>query len=310
MTTDLALPVASAPCSFGVDEVLKGDAWMPSPDEMLDWMVELDYVGTELGPPGYLGVGAEVRDRLQSRELRLVGAFLPQHFSRADRAPADRDWLTGQLRRLRDASPDGSKPFAVLSEALDEPERHRWSGRIGEHPDVQLSRERVDAMVDNLHRAAELCREEEFVPVIHPHAGTYLETADEIDRLMGRLDPSLIGLCLDTGHFRYGGADPATCVRDYAALLQHVHMKDCRSSVIDEVREADGTLQMALEGGVFTPLGEGDSNLPGVVAALHAIGYQGWLVVEQDQLLRATDTRESVVAGQRRNREYLRHLGV
>jgi hypothetical protein len=35
-------PVSSAPCSFGVDEVIDDDAWMPDPEEMLDWMADLD----------------------------------------------------------------------------------------------------------------------------------------------------------------------------------------------------------------------------------------------------------------------------
>ena len=47
--------IASAPCSFGVDEVVADDAWVPGPDEMLDWMLGIGYRGTELGAPGYLG---------------------------------------------------------------------------------------------------------------------------------------------------------------------------------------------------------------------------------------------------------------
>ena len=50
--------IASAPCSYGVDEVMVDDAWMPGPDEMLDWMLGSGFEGTELGPPGFLGVGA------------------------------------------------------------------------------------------------------------------------------------------------------------------------------------------------------------------------------------------------------------
>ena len=90
---DRRIAIASAPCSFGVDEVVVDDAWMPVPDEMLDWMLGIGYVGTEMGPPGFLGAGRAARDRLDRRGLQLVGAFLPRHLSRAARAPADRDWL-------------------------------------------------------------------------------------------------------------------------------------------------------------------------------------------------------------------------
>lgn len=302
--------VASAPCSFGVDEVVADDAWMPDPDEMLDWMVDLDYVGTELGPPGFLGDGPEVRARLSRRGLALVGAFLPQHFSRREMVEADRAWLSDSLRLLRDATPEGSRPFAVLAEGIDEPVRLAYTGRVADHPDAQLDQHRWDALVDNLHAAAETCREEGFEPVFHPHAGTYIETADEIDRLVGRLDGSLVGLCLDTGHFRYGGAAPAQAVRDYASVLRHVHLKDCRSSVLQSVAARRADLSAALHDGVFCPLGAGDSDIAAVVAALRAVGYEGWLVVEQDQVLTTRDTRESLVAGQRANRAYLAQLGL
>jgi sugar phosphate isomerase/epimerase len=61
---------------------------------------------------------------------------------------------------------------------------------------------------------------------------------------------------------------------------------------------------------VFCPLGEGDSGIDNVIAALGAHDYSGWLVIEQDQALGPRDTPESVVAVQRANREYLRRLGI
>jgi inosose dehydratase len=277
---------------------------------MLDWMVELGYAGTELGPPGYLGDGPTVRERLSSRRLALVGAFLPQHFSRPEAVAEDRAWLADSLRLLREATPEGSRPFAVLAEGIDEPVRLAWTGRVAEHPDARLEARRWDTLVDNLHAAAEMCREHGFEPVIHPHAGTYIETADEIDRLMGRLDGSLVGLCLDTGHFRYGGAVPAQAIVDYASLLRHVHLKDCRSSVLTSVAARGADLSAALHEGVFCPLGSGDSDVPAVVDALRSVGYEGWLVVEEDQVLTAADTRESLVVGQRANRAYLARLGI
>lgn len=303
-------PVASAPCSFGVDEVVADDAWMPEPDEMLDWMVELEYIGTELGPPGFLGDGPTVRRRLERRGLALVGAFLPQHFSRREMVEGDRAWLRDSLHLLRDATPDGSRPVAVLAEGIDEPIRLAFTGRVEKHPEAKLDERRWGVLVDNLHAAAELCHEAGFEPVFHPHAGTYIETADEIDRLANRMDGSLVGLCLDTGHFRYGGAVPAQSIRDYATLLRHVHVKDCRSSVLRAVAERGADLAAALHDGVFCPLGAGDADIVAVMAALHEVGYEGWLVVEQDQFLSAQDTRETLVAGQRANRAYLAQSGL
>jgi inosose dehydratase len=302
--------IASAPVSFGVDEVLQDDAWMPAPDEMLDWMVDIGFEGTELGSPGYLGDGPEVHDRLTERGLELVGAFLPQHFSRAEHAEADRAWLRETLAMIADATPPGSRPFAVLSDHFDEPDRRALSGRIRDHPETWLSPARFRTLVDNLHRAAELCRAAGFEPVLHPHAGTYIETAEEIARVLDAIDPSIVGLCLDTGHFRFGGADPVRAAHDYRDLIRHVHVKDCRTAVLDAVRADGRGLEEALARGVFCRLGEGDVRIDAVVAELRSTGYDGWLVVEQDQFLRTTDTPQSVVAGQRANREYLRALGL
>ena len=304
------MPVANAPCSFGVDEILPPDAWMPEPDEMLDWMVELDYAGTELGPPGYLGDGRTARARLAGRGLAFVGTFIPQRFSHAECIDEDRAWLRTHLQLVRDTTPEGSHPLAILSDGLDEPVRQATSGRIADHPEAKLPADRFETLVANVHRTAEICRNAGFDVVIHPHAGTYLETADEIDQLMNRLDPALLGLCLDTGHFRFGGADPTACVHAYAALLRHVHLKDCSVAVLESVRQSGKGFAEAVDRGVFTDLGQGDSGIADVVEALRQHDYRGWLVVEQDMFLGERDTRESIVASQRRNREYLRSLGL
>lgn len=302
--------VASAPVSFGVDEILVDDAWMPDPDEMLDWMVDIGVEGTELGPPGYLGTADEVCRRLTSRGLELVGAFLPQHFSRHEKAADDRAWLRRSLRLVRDGTPQGSRPVAVLSDQFDEPDRLACAGRIQDHPETWLPAARFATLIANLHRAAEICRSEGFEPVLHPHAGTYVETADEIARVVDRIDPSLVGLCLDTGHFRFGGADPVRAASDYRDLIRLVHLKDCRTAVMDDVRAEGKGLEEALSRGVFCALGEGDAGIDEVIETLRRTGYTGWLVIEQDQFLRASDTPASVVAAQRRNREYLRRFGV
>jgi inosose dehydratase len=302
--------VASAPVSFGVDEIVVDDAWMPDPEDMLDWMVEIGVEGTELGPPGFLGDAAQVRERLTSRGLELVGAFLPQHFSRDEKAEADRTWLRDSLRLIRDGAPDSSRTLAILSDQFDEPERLAFSGRIAEHPEAWLPPARFESLIGNLHRAAEICLQEGFEAVLHPHAGTYVETADEIARVMDHLDPSLLGLCLDTGHFRFGGADPTQAVEDYHELIRHVHIKDCTTRVMDDIRAEGKGLEEALSRGVFCQLGLGDSGIETVIEALRRYDYAGWLVIEQDQFLRASDTPASVVAVQRANREYLRAFGI
>ncbi len=305
-----SIRVASAPCSFGVDEVVVHDTWMPGPDEMLDWMAALDYAGTELGPPGFMGDGPTMGRRLAERGLAFIGTFLPQTLTDDERCVADRAWMEGLLAELRRGLPEAEAPFAVFSDAIDQPVRQQAAGRVRSRPDAQLDDAAWRRLADNLHRSAERAAALGFRPVVHPHCGTYLETAEEIDRLVSLLDSSLIGLCLDTGHFRFGDADPAACIRAYRDVIRHVHLKDCATRVRDEVVARGEDVVAALAGGVFCPLGAGDADIPGVAAALRDVGYEGWVVVEQDQFLARSVTRDDVVAGQRANREYLARLGL
>lgn len=306
----IAIRVGSAPCSFGVDEVVVHDTWMPGPDEMLDWMAALDYKGTELGPPGFMGDGLVMGERLAARGLAFLGTFLPQTLTDDEKCVADRAWLEGLLTDLRRGLPEGSAPFAVLSDSISQPIRQQAAGRIASRPDAQLDDAGWRRLVDNLHRSAERAAALGFRPVVHPHCGTYLETAAEIDRLVNAMDASLVGLCLDTGHFRFGDAEPSACIRDYRSVVRHVHVKDCATRVRDEVVARGEDVVSALAGGVFCPLGAGDADIPGVVAALQETGYSGWVVVEQDQFLAKSVTPDDVVAGQRANRDYLARLGL
>jgi len=306
----MTMRVANAPVSFGVDEIIVDDAWMPTPDQVLDLIAELGFEGSELGPPGWLGTGPEVCERLTARRLELVGSFLPIHFSRAERIDADLDWLRASLALVREATPAGSRPLAILSDHFDEPERMAFAGRIPDHPEAWLPPERFPVLVDNLHRAAEVCRAAGFEAVLHPHAGTYIESDAETRAVLEAMDPAVVGYCLDTGHARFGGADPVALVHDYGPLIRHVHVKDCRTAVLDAVARDGLGMEAALVRGAFVELGEGDSGIGAVVEALRGIGYEGWLVVEQDRFLFATDTLDTLRAAQRRNREFLRSFGL
>jgi inosose dehydratase len=301
---------ASAPVCFGVNEILPEGAWMPRAEEVLDAIAALDYAGTELGPPGYLGSAAEVRARLAQRGLALVGAFLPLHFSSAERFPEDRAWLRATLELIRDGAPTAARPFAVLSEGFGEPLRMRYAGRIAEHPEAALPPDRFATQVANLQRAAEDCRAAGLEPVLHHHAATFIETEAEIRRVLEAIDPALLGLCLDTGHARFGGADPVVLAEDYHALIRHVHLKDCSRAVIEAGRRADKGFADLTAEGAFTELGQGDAGVAEVVEVLRAHGYAGWVVVEQDRYLFADGDLEATLAAQRRNRAWLGRLGI
>ncbi len=126
MTT---IRVAAAPVSWGVFEKADDDPLQLAPEHMLEQMAAAGYAGTELGPPGFFGDAAHMKQRLARRGLSLVGAFLPQRFSRSEHAVEDRTWMEGVIDLLLAGQPDDVTPKAVLSDASLEPERMAWAGR-------------------------------------------------------------------------------------------------------------------------------------------------------------------------------------
>ncbi|MFV2061930.1 MAG: TIM barrel protein [Chloroflexota bacterium] len=305
LTGTSGIRVAAAPVSWGVFEQADDDPMQLTPDVMLDQMAAAGYAGTELGPPGYFGDAAQVRQRLSSRRLSLVGAFLPQRFSRAEHAAADRAWMCEVLDLMTEGQPDEVKPKAILADASLEPERMRWAGQIHGHPEAGLPPARFEVLIDNLHRAGEAALERGYDPVLHFHAGSYIESDAEIHAVFDRLDPALVGMCLDTGHARFAGVDPTQLLADYAAVVRHVHIKDCDLDVLADVVGSGGGLKEAWARGVFCELGHGSSGLAGFLDKLVLQRYEGWLVVEQDRFLTSADTAEALLALHTRNREWL-----
>src|SRR5215212_4601654 len=145
----------------------------------------------------------------------------------------------------------------------------------------------------------------------HAHCAGFVETPDEMARLLDLTDPNVVGLVLDTGHYTYGSGanDPAAALAGlerFGERVLHVHFKDCHPDVADRARAECWDYFRALREGVFCELGQGCVDFPSVVAWLHAHDYAGWIVVEQDVLPGLGAPKESA----RRNREYLASLGL
>jgi inosose dehydratase len=119
-------------------------------------------------------------------------------------------------------------------------------------------------------------------------------------------DPSVLGLCFDTGHYRFAGGDPVEGLRRHADRVWHVHFKDYDPRVGEASRRNGWDAIRSVAHGVFCELGKGDVHFSAVVAILNEIGYAGWIVVEQDVLPGMGEPRESA----QRNRDYLRSIGL
>lgn len=116
----------------------------------------------------------------------------------------------------------------------------------------------------------------------HHHMGAYIETPDDVDRLMAMTSPE-VGLLFDSGHITFAGGNALQTLEKHIARVCHVHCKDVRPAVMRMARNRDWTFLQAVINGVFTVPGDGGIDFAPLIARLQQHGYRGWLVVEAEQ---------------------------
>lgn len=302
--------VANAPVSYGAFEITVGRyPNVPDADDVLDFVAGAGYVGIDLGPLGYLGDGPELIERLASRQLQLAGAYLQLPFSEPERL----EELLPDLERLLDildtVAPDGETPFRPKPTLADSggPARDAAPGMGQRNRSLGLDDEAWKQLAEGVSRVVARCRERGYEPTFHHHTATFVEAPWEIERLLETTD---VGLCLDTGHLLVSDGDPVSAVTDWGARINHVHIKDAHKGVIDRIVQEGSPLEEIWTRQAFCPLGQGDVDVDAVLQGLRDLGFEGWLVVEQDQIPDPAVSKEEVAAQQVANREYLRARGV
>jgi inosose dehydratase len=116
----------------------------------------------------------------------------------------------------------------------------------------------------------------------HPHMGTVFETEPEVDLLMANTGLA-VGLLIDTGHMVFAGGDPHATARRHAKRINHIHCKDIRPQILEQVLREDMSFMDAVLEGVFTVPGDGFIDFHGFAKVLAEIGYAGWVIVEAEQ---------------------------
>lgn len=119
---------------------------------------------------------------------------------------------------------------------------------------------------DGLNRVLELARRYNVILAIEPEPGLLIQTSDEYAQFKSRYcadDPSIRMNC-DIGHLFCVGEDPAAVIRRMPGEVAHLHLEDIGKNRVHQH---------------LTP-GKGVIDFPCIFAALHDIGYNGWVTVE------------------------------
>lgn len=306
----MTIHISTAPCCWGVDDVR--NPFLPPWRNVLGEAAQAGYRGIELGPYGYLPLDAGVvSTALADHRLHVVAGTIfddlvtPANLPFLLRQAHDICALLKQLPAIeKESGQRYAGPYLVIidwgHEARDYAAGH--SDRAQRLDDAAW-----DTMMRHIRAISDIAWNEYGIrPVIHPHAGGYIEFADELARLVEDIPDPVAGLCLDTGHLYYAGMDPAASLRAYAHRLDYIHFKDIDQRVFDRVMNERITFFDACGQGVMCPIGRGVIDYPGLYRLIQNLGYEGYITVEQERDPRnANGSLEDV----RSSRTYLAEVG-
>lgn len=305
------IQICGAPCCWGVDD--PKNPYLPPWQRVLEEAGLAGYSAIELGPYGYLPIdAAAVSAELRKNGIAIVAGTIFHDLL----DPANQESVLKAVDDICTLITDPALPKLPVHQGQKFPtpymtvmdwghdERDYAAGHPGRAP--RLSAGEWSGFMKNVRAVCERANQYGVRPVIHPHAGGYIEFEDEIAAVVRDIPYEAAGLCLDTGHLYYSRMDPVEFLKKYADRLDYVHFKDVNESVYREVlgeriRFFDGCGR-----GAMCPIGTGSLDYPGIKKALEEIGYSGYITIEQERDPRNAaaslrDVRASV--------EYLKSVG-
>ncbi len=287
--------VATAPMNWNSDDLPDLRPLIPI-TQVLEEMVLAGYEGTEYGT-GLPSDPAALTPLLGRYGLALASNFCWVAFE--DRRNHGRE-IAQALAVARTLAAMHVRELILGLRGSSE--RIALAGRVPADGSAGLTETQWRALADGIHELARACEPLGVRLSVHPHAGSFVETRDELDILFRRTDARALGLCVDAGHLVYGGGDPVEVVRNFGSRIRYVHIKDVNPEVLAECQTNGIGFLDALRRYIFCGLGKGSVDLPGFVEGLQRAEFSGWMVVEEDT------SPDPPLAAARRNRRYLKEM--
>lgn len=291
----MSIQICGAPCCWGVDD--PKNPYLPPWQRVLKEAGQAGYSAIELGPYGYLPIDATaVSQELKANGLAIVAGTIFHDLLDADNQASVLAAVDDICRLITDpAFPKlvthaGQKFPTPYMTVMDwgHDERDYAAG----HPDraPRLSPAEWERFMHNVRAVCERANTWGVRPVIHPHAGGYIEFADEIEAMLEAIPYEVAGLCLDTGHLYYSGMNPVEWLRKHADRLDYIHFKDVNETVYRAVLGEHIRFFEGCGKGSMCPIGTGALDYPAIRQALDDIGYSGYITIEQERDPRNADT--------------------
>lgn len=291
----MEIRICGAPCCWGVDD--PKNPYLPPWQRVLSEAAQAGYSAIELGPYGYLPIDVEaVSAELNKNGLAIVAGTIFHDLL----DPANQESVLNAVDDICKLITDPKLPKLPMYEGQKFPtpymtvmdwghdERDYAAGHSDRSP--RLNDEEWAAFMGNVRAVCERANKWGVRPVIHPHAGGYIEFSDEIEKVVRDIPYEVAGLCLDTGHLYYSDMDPVEYLTKYADRLDYVHFKDVDEKVYREVLGEHIRFFEGCGKGSMCPIGTGSLDYPAIRKCLEDIGYSGYITIEQERDPRNSDT--------------------
>jgi inosose dehydratase len=302
------LLVGNAPCSWGTLENQDTSKQIPY-SQMLDELVETGYTGTELGDWGYMPTEpAALKEELEKRnQVVMLGAFVPVALKYKAKHEEGRRRAV-KTAKLIAAVATTQAPYLVLSDDNGtDPVRTERAGRIRAQDGLSKDEWKIFARgADEIAHA--VYDETGLRTVFHHHCAGFIETLEEIERLLEMTNPERLGLVFDAGHYVHGTGreevDLVAALNRFKERIWYIHLKDLEPNVARRSRDEEWDYFTAMRNGLYPELGKGCVDFPALLRWLAATNYEGYALVEQDVLPGMGTPKESA----QRNRAYIRSI--
>ncbi|HEV2073080.1 MAG TPA: sugar phosphate isomerase/epimerase [Thermomicrobiales bacterium] len=269
------LRLATAPVNWNNNDIPGWRPVVPFP-EILDRMQEAGYSATEYDS-SFGCDPAILRSAVEDRGMTWCGSYQWVDFLDTEGLDAIIRSLTPTLELL-DAI--GCRNLLV-ADAL-RPHRVSMAGRVPADGSASLSSDDLRRLAEGAHRLAESAAAHNIAIHYHNHVGSWIEAPHEVETLLTHLDSALVDVCFDTGHYAYGGGNPADFIAHYHERIGYLHLKDVDTDAVQNARRQSLTFIEALKHHVFSPVGAGSADIPAILDVLVSSDFDGWVVIEQD----------------------------
>jgi inosose dehydratase len=112
-------------------------------------------------------------------------------------------------------------------------------------------------LVETVQSVADMMRSVGVQVAFRPRLASFIETEDELEKLLEETEPELLSLALDLGHLALMEVDPMPIIQRHGARITYCYVRDIDEDLTNQIHLGMRGLASAAPAGLFVPPGQG-----------------------------------------------------